>query len=418
MSDEPSSRDEDAGIARLTGGKRRAIAIAVIVLAAGLALLMVMRLSPAFVAGDNCAPTSRCGSHASRIERLDDLPALPDGTAAGPDPQASLVPRDEARRINASVPFSKLPLVPAMPFRFRGSADDRARAVQCLAAAMLYEAGLSADGQRAVAQVVLNRVRHPAFPSTICGVVYQGRERQTGCQFTFTCDGSLVRPMPAAWWTAAKSRAQEALDGTVFGRVGLSTHYHTDWVHPYWSASLDKVSGVDTHLFFRWRGHWGTRAAFRQAYAGGEAQLGIDGTPVRDGEEPVATTDMPVTEAPAVALVVPPPLPPLPAGLPAAALRDNVLRIVHPDDAAFGLALTGKRDPETYIGVAVRLCRDLAFCHVMGWLDGAAVPRGFPVPPTARALMSFSYRRDRTRGIEEIRFDCEQFPRRIAAQCL
>src|SRR6476660_5886742 len=65
------------------------------------------------------------------------------------------------------------------------------RSLQCLTQAIYYEArNQSDDGERAVAQVVLNRVRHPAFPNTVCGVVYQGAVRPGGgCQFTFTCDG-------------------------------------------------------------------------------------------------------------------------------------------------------------------------------------------------------------------------------------
>lgn len=83
----------------------------------------------------------------------------------------------------------------ARPFAFSAAdTSSRERAEQCLAEAIYYEAGSeSEDGQRAVAQVVLNRVRHAAFPNSVCGVIYQGSERTTGCQFTFTCDGSLAR---------------------------------------------------------------------------------------------------------------------------------------------------------------------------------------------------------------------------------
>ena len=104
----------------------------------------------------------------------------------------NVAPQD-AREYNATVPFSSAPNPAARPFRIYGSADDQARAVDCLAAAVLYEAGDDAVGEKAVAQVMLNRVRHPAFPRSICGVVFQGRERRTGCQFSFTCDGSMNR---------------------------------------------------------------------------------------------------------------------------------------------------------------------------------------------------------------------------------
>src|SRR3546814_274712 len=137
-----------------------------------------------------------------------------------------------------------------------------------MAAAMLYEAGDDGKGQLAVGQVVINRVRHPAFPKSICDVVFQGSERASGCQFTFTCDGALARRYSDAAWKRAQDNASMMLAGLVDPAVGLATHYHTDWVRPYWSDSLEKIAVVDTHLFFRWPGYWGTPGAFRGAVRG------------------------------------------------------------------------------------------------------------------------------------------------------
>jgi hypothetical protein len=93
------------------------------------------------------------------------------------------VPREEARLLNEAVPFSSDPIPAATPFRLKLLPVDDARAVDCLAAAVWYEAGDDALGQQSVAQTVINRVRHPSFPNTVCGVVFQGAERETGCQF-------------------------------------------------------------------------------------------------------------------------------------------------------------------------------------------------------------------------------------------
>ena len=110
----------------------------------------------------------------------------------------------EALKLNAAIPLTDSANPAADPFHFAGNASARAQALQCLASAVYYEAGSqSDDGERAVAQVVLNRVRHPAFPSSVCGVVYQGSTQATGCQFTFTCDGSLGRAPDAAGWRRA-----------------------------------------------------------------------------------------------------------------------------------------------------------------------------------------------------------------------
>lgn len=110
------------------------------------------------------------------------------------------LPYDHARAINAATPFVNGPISAAAPFITKLNGDDRARAVDCLGAAMWYEAGADWEGQRAVAQVVLNRVRHPAFPHSVCGVAFQGSDRKTGCQFTFACDGAMARRPPDWAW--------------------------------------------------------------------------------------------------------------------------------------------------------------------------------------------------------------------------
>ena len=148
---------------------------------------------------------------------------------------------------------------------------DRERALSCLTAAIYYEAASEPDaGQRAVAQVVLNRVTHPSFPKTVCGVVYQGSERSTGCQFTFSCDGALARKPSQMFWKRAEAVARDALAGFVYAPVGLATHYHTFAVHPYWADSLNFIGQIGAHRFYRFEGPAGSPGAFRFSYAGGE----------------------------------------------------------------------------------------------------------------------------------------------------
>ncbi|MEH3104939.1 MAG: cell wall hydrolase [Sphingomonas phyllosphaerae] len=156
----------------------------------------------------------------------------------------------EARASNAKVPIVARARVIAAPYRFRGGPAERAQAVDCLATAALYEVGDDPRGQRAVIQVILNRARAAGFPGTICGVVYQGFERTTGCQFSFTCDGSIERRTRHYGWSAARRVARRALAGRVFADVGRATHYHADWMVPYWRDTMTKVAKVDTHLFY------------------------------------------------------------------------------------------------------------------------------------------------------------------------
>ncbi|WP_238539063.1 cell wall hydrolase [Novosphingobium sp. AP12] len=159
----------------------------------------------------------------------------------------------------------------ARAFRIDNSGVDRTRALQCLTAAIYYEAASEADaGQRAVAQVVLNRVAHPSYPKTVCGVVYQGSERPTGCQFSFTCDGALARHPQRLFWDRAEDVARAALAGYVYAPVGLATHYHTVQVSPYWAPSLNYLGTIGAHRFYALRGAAGSPATFRYAYLGGE----------------------------------------------------------------------------------------------------------------------------------------------------
>ena len=181
-----------------------------------------------------------------------------------------IAPQD-ALALNAAVPISNSANPAARPFTLLGSAADRARSLECLTAAIYYEAAVEpTDGQRAVAQVVLNRVRHPAYPSTVCGVVFEGARRITGCQFSFTCDGSLRRSPMASHWERARRVAEAALNGYVYAPVGWSTHYHANYVVPYWASSLVKAANVGTHIFYRWTGGWGRAPAFLTRYAGVE----------------------------------------------------------------------------------------------------------------------------------------------------
>ncbi|WP_243450840.1 cell wall hydrolase [Sphingosinicella sp. CPCC 101087] len=176
---------------------------------------------------------------------------------------------------NAAIPVSDLANPAARPFLLGGASEaDRRRSLECLTAAIYYEAATEPlDGQRAVAQVVLNRVRHPAWPSTVCGVVFEGARRITGCQFTFSCDGSLRRaPMPALW-ERARQVAEAALGGYVFSPVGWATHYHANYVVPYWAPSLVKSATIGAHIFYRWSGGWGRPHAFASRYAGVEPAI-------------------------------------------------------------------------------------------------------------------------------------------------
>lgn len=177
---------------------------------------------------------------------------------------------DAAERANAALPFSQAPLQPARPFIVSLDTASGRNALLCLTQAIYYEAGFEPDaGQKAVAQVVLNRVRHPAFAHSVCGVVYEGASAP-GCQFSFACDGSMRRTPAAGAWRRARAVAAWALSGGVDADVGMATHYHTKWISPYWAPKLTKLTEIGAHIFYRWPGDWGRRAAFASAYTANE----------------------------------------------------------------------------------------------------------------------------------------------------
>lgn len=354
-----------------------------------------------------------------------------------PDPAALVdLSSQDARTSNAAVPIAEAP-APATPFVLPAPlSPNHERARDCLAAAAWYEAGDDPSGERAVVQVVLNRARHPAFASSVCGVVFQGSERQTGCQFTFTCDGSLAarHPGPAAW-ARARAIAGAALAGAVDPRVGWATHYHADYVVPKWRDSLTKLAQVGAHLFYRWQGWWGTTPAFRR---GGTdmateplepklatlspthdpAAAGQDGAllaSLADSDEGVtadtrlAGSDGPVG-APGLALR---------DGSPSAALAPGraALMAVHTapasgggtaDESAIRLTFDPALFPGRYAILALEACGHRPRCVVLGWRGTTG----------GMDTLAFAYRRNRENGGEGAWWDCAATPRSDKAQCL
>lgn len=307
---------------------------------------------------------------------------------------------DEARAYNEGVPFSTDANPAARPFLYRGAPEDKARALDCLAAGVLYEAGDDAKGEQAVAQVVLNRLRHPAFPKTVCGVVFEGQERTTGCQFTFSCDGALTKwQPPEAAWARAREIAAMALNGKVFRPVGHSTHYHTDWVVPYWQASLDKVARVGSHLFFRWSGWWGTPPAFNRHLVPGEPVITALApfSPAHDAG--AAATDQ------------------AGAALAEAGVATGAITPLESEPDLFLVASPPRLTAEGFPAYAMTLCGERKHCTVMLWREGP-LPQAVPLTQPQMEAMAFSYLRDTVAGLERTLWNCKFYPTTPATRCM
>ncbi len=126
------------------------------------------------------------------------------------------------------------------------------REVSCLADAIYFEArGESVSGQEAVAQVVLNRVGKGRFPPSICGVVYQGQNRRTGCQFSFTCDGKAEARHEKQAWETAQQIARDMVGGRKrVAALSTATHYHATYVQPRWAKAMRRLSQIGNHVFY------------------------------------------------------------------------------------------------------------------------------------------------------------------------
>jgi spore germination cell wall hydrolase CwlJ-like protein len=199
----------------------------------------------------------------------------------------------------------------AAPFRLSG-ALEASRDLDCLTAAVYYEArGETPSGQAAVAQVVLNRVRHPAFPKTVCGVVFQGAYSGGTCQFSFACDGSMRKRREPAAWARAERVAARALNGAVMTEVGNATHFHTTNVSPGWGPRMLRVAQVGLHVFYRFGGPSGAPGAFTGRPSLSIAQAGGGDLPVY-GPQPtlVSAPAAPPEVLMATAVVSAAPVPP------------------------------------------------------------------------------------------------------------
>lgn len=234
-------------------------------------VLAVAGVGVAFVIG-NPNPSRAEAAISIRAAEVAQLQSLDKGAQAD-----VLIEGASAQERNALIPMSTLPLTRVGGFDAIGRGNSQySSALTCMTQAIYYEAANEPrQGKRAVAQVVLNRLKHPAFPRSVCGVVYEG-VYQPVCQFSFTCDGALARQPLARQWRESEAVAREMLAGGTEQSVGTATHYHADYVVPRWAYTLSKIDKVGTHIFYRFPGSAGNEGAFSGRWAGRENVPTID----------------------------------------------------------------------------------------------------------------------------------------------
>jgi spore germination cell wall hydrolase CwlJ-like protein len=123
---------------------------------------------------------------------------------------------------------------------------------ECLSEALYFEArGETVKGQFAVAEVIMNRVAHSRFPSSLCGVINQGTGKKYGCQFTYTCDGIAEKISEPRAFARVSKVARAVIDGKAPKLTNGATHYHTTAVSPRWGRVYTKVARIGVHIFYR-----------------------------------------------------------------------------------------------------------------------------------------------------------------------
>ena len=213
--------------------------------------------------------------------------------------------------------------------------------------------------------------------------------------------------------------AGAALAGKVYQPVGHATHYHTDWVVPYWSGSLDKITAVGTHLFFRWRGWWGTPPAFRRRVDSSEpliARIARFSTAHQDAV-PAPVEGPPVLAADAAAAIAARPQQAIGAESLGRTVAGVRLIAIAPGAKSFLVELPRAGAPDAWPALAQTFCAGRAECRIMAWKAGSA-PAGLPLDDAQLTAMSFAYIHNVDSGLQRALWNCDQTPRAVKGDCM
>ena len=117
----------------------------------------------------------------------------------------------------------------------------------CMAKNIYFEArNESLKGMIAVAQVTITRVQDSRWPNTICDVVYQNK------QFSWYSDGLSDHPTDHDKFAEIRLITSAILDPdmNIQDLTYGSTHYHANYVSPYWTKYMIKQAKIDSHIFY------------------------------------------------------------------------------------------------------------------------------------------------------------------------
>ncbi len=207
------------------------------------------------------APDAAAPAAAAPVEVASLSPDLASSALDAIDQAAPGAAAPMPRTLSQQIAYARADL-PATVFdgtvRSRDGKKVSAKELNCMATAIYFEArGESYRGQVAVGQVVMNRVKHKLYPSTICSVVFQNQHRRNACQFSFACDGIPERVYDKKAWVQAEEIARGVIAGDLYlSEVGYATHYHATYVSPHWAPRMKKVTKIGQHVFYHFKRGW------------------------------------------------------------------------------------------------------------------------------------------------------------------
>lgn len=175
--------------------------------------------------------------------------------------------KDQSRKSEVAIAESALKGIERAGLEVAAQADEPSpwgpklspRDLRCLAEGIYFEArGESLAGQLAVGRVILNRVESHSYPNSVCDVVYQNEDKHNRCQFSFACDGDPDEITEHAAWYEIRGYARWLLanyskanvQSQLLASLSASTHYHADYVLPYWAKHLTLTGRVGRHYFY------------------------------------------------------------------------------------------------------------------------------------------------------------------------
>ena len=118
--------------------------------------------------------------------------------------------------------------------------------IECLIKNAYFESrNQGVKGMQAVTWVVLNRTKHPSYPSTPCAVIY------APFQFEWTRSDAKLQVKEKDAYMQAERVVEGVLSGKLKDNTNSSTHFHSARIKPKWASRLSYTTTIGSHCFYK-----------------------------------------------------------------------------------------------------------------------------------------------------------------------